>query len=87
VVAAQGHGVRERLRTRVPAWLGRISYSLYVVHIVVMFLLLGALPPAVAVIDVAPAGIVLSLGLATLLQRFVEAPAIALGRHVAHRPI
>jgi peptidoglycan/LPS O-acetylase OafA/YrhL len=80
IVAAQGPGLRQRLRTRVPAWLGRISYSLYVVHIVVLHLLLGVRPAGLPVIDLAPAGIVLSLGLATLMQRYVEAPALALGR-------
>ena len=59
LVAAQGPGLRRRLSTRVPAWLGRISFSLYVVHFVVLRLLLG-LAPGVPVIDIAPAGIALS---------------------------
>jgi peptidoglycan/LPS O-acetylase OafA/YrhL len=83
IVAAQGPGLRQRLSARVPAWLGRISYSLYLVHVVVMHLVLGLRPAGVGVIDLAPLGIALSLALATLMQHYVEAPGIALGRRLA----
>jgi peptidoglycan/LPS O-acetylase OafA/YrhL len=86
LVAAQGPGLRRRLSARVPAWLGRISFSLYVVHLVVLRLLLGLAPAGVPVIDIAPAGIALSLGLATLMQHYIEAPGVALGRGLAQRP-
>lgn len=82
LVAAQGPGLAIWLRGRVPAWLGRISYSLYVIHIVVMHLLAGICPAGVPMIDLAPVGIGLSLALATVMQRYVEVPAVALGRRV-----
>jgi peptidoglycan/LPS O-acetylase OafA/YrhL len=85
IVVAQGHGMRRRLRARLPTWLGRISYSLYLVHLVVLHLLVGLRPAGVPAIALAPAGIVISLGLATLLQRHVEAPASALGHRLGRR--
>jgi peptidoglycan/LPS O-acetylase OafA/YrhL len=86
LVAAQGSGLRRRLSARVPAWLGRISFSLYVVHLVVLRLLLGLAPAGVPVIDIAPVGIAVSLGLAALMHHYVEAPGVALGRRLARRP-
>jgi peptidoglycan/LPS O-acetylase OafA/YrhL len=82
IVIAQSPDVRRRLRSRTAAHLGTISYSLYLIHMPVMILLLRLRPAGVAVIDVAPLGIILSLSLASLMHRYVEAPAIALGRRI-----
>ena len=80
IVAAQGPRTGGWLSGRVPAWLGRISYSLYLVHTVVLKLLVTAAPAGTPPIALAPAGIAISLALATLLQRAVEAPAIRLAK-------
>ena len=80
IVAAQGRGMRGWLSGRVPAWLGRISYSLYLVHCVVLKLIATVWPYGGSPIALAPAGIALSLAAATILQRTVEAPAIRLSK-------
>jgi peptidoglycan/LPS O-acetylase OafA/YrhL len=80
IVVAQGPGMRGWLSGRVPAWLGRISYSLYLVHCVVLKLIATVVPNGGSPILLAPAGIAISLVLATILQRTVEAPAIKLAK-------
>jgi peptidoglycan/LPS O-acetylase OafA/YrhL len=84
------------LRNRpVPAaftWLGRISYSLYLLHVVVLFMIphivpdLGTQPLAVR----AAAGLAYlaaALGLAAVAYRTVEKPGQALGRWLVARPV
>jgi peptidoglycan/LPS O-acetylase OafA/YrhL len=67
----------------VPIWFGRVSYSLYLVHFPIILasvhLLYGRLPlPAILCLSLAT-----SLGVAELMNRFVEQPSIALGRRLA----
>ncbi|MGR4064686.1 MAG: acyltransferase family protein [Vulcanimicrobiaceae bacterium] len=65
-------------------WVGRISYSLYLVHIVVLMVvwrLTGS--PLVAALVFVP----LSLAIADLTYRYVEVPSIALGRRLTARRI
>jgi len=73
------------LRTRPMQYLGRISYSLYLVHALVLLALLhlfyGRLPLAVLLVALWP----LALGLATLGERYVERPSAALGRRLTQR--
>lgn len=73
------------LCTRPLQYLGRISFSLYLVHVTVLLALLhlfyGRLPVAVLLIALWP----LSLWLATLGERYVEQPSIALGRRLTQR--
>jgi peptidoglycan/LPS O-acetylase OafA/YrhL len=79
-----------RLRTPRPlAWLGRVSYSVYLVHFVLIQLLspaltpLGARLPAVAHVPVALAFLGLLLSLSWLTHRYVEVPGQRLGRRTA----
>ena len=78
-------GAATVLCTRPLQYLGRISFSLYLVHAIVLLALLhvfyGRLPAAVLLIALWP----LSLGLATLGERYVERPSIALGRRLTQR--
>lgn len=64
-------------------WLGRVSYSLYLVHtlvqLVALHLLGRVVPPWALLIACVP----LALGLAQLVHRWVELPAIRLGRRLA----
>jgi peptidoglycan/LPS O-acetylase OafA/YrhL len=73
------------LCTRPLQYLGRISFSLYLVHAIVLLALVhlfyGHLPVAVLLIALWP----LSLGLAALGERYVEQPSIALGRRLTQR--
>jgi peptidoglycan/LPS O-acetylase OafA/YrhL len=74
------------LNSRIPQWLGRISYSVYLIHLpifLVMFpLLLERLPFVVAAVAV----IASSLIAATVMHILIEAPAIRLGQRLA-RPL
>lgn len=80
-----------RIETRLTDWLGRISYSVYLLHPVVAELLYRALmrqpvesawrTQHLAVYLVAVA--LLTLGAAAFVFRFVEAPAIRLGHRLA----
>jgi peptidoglycan/LPS O-acetylase OafA/YrhL len=77
----------DRILSRAPLiWLGKISYSLYLVHFVILGSLLYALngmaPIWVSVLPVLPC----SLLSAALLQRYVEAPFIRLSHRHAPSP-
>jgi peptidoglycan/LPS O-acetylase OafA/YrhL len=63
----------------VPQWLGRVSYSLYLSHTLVIWGL-QLLTPAYWSWFAVPASFVV----AEMLARFVEAPSIALSRRVGH---
>jgi peptidoglycan/LPS O-acetylase OafA/YrhL len=68
------------LRGRLCQWLGRISYSVYVWHAVVLAGIVRALPGGVAPFALAPVGIGLTLLVGHLSYRYVERPAVAWGR-------
>lgn len=77
-------GAAERLLlTPIPRFLGRISYSLYLTHVIVIASIVhafaGAVPLAVALAVALPTLIVV----ADLSQRFVEAPSQQLGKRLA----
>lgn len=66
-------------------WLGRISYSLYLTHVVVLLVLLHLLHGVVPTVWLLLALIPLSLAVAHLTYHLVERPAIRLG-HRLTRP-
>ena len=73
------------LSAKAPVWLGRVSYSLYLVHLP---LLIGAVHLADGVLPLwltIPAVIVASLLIAEAMHRAVEMPSIRLGRFLAGR--
>ena len=68
-------------------YLGRVSYSLYLVHIPVILLVAGRVPADthwVTMITVAAGCTVVSLAIATLFEKIVEIPSQRLGRRMAH---
>jgi peptidoglycan/LPS O-acetylase OafA/YrhL len=73
---------REKRYPGVLLWLGRISYSLYLVHSVVLYTVpeIPGQPLATALITVAATVVV-----SWLTYRFIEQPAIDLGRAVTQR--
>jgi peptidoglycan/LPS O-acetylase OafA/YrhL len=73
--------VRSWLEISPLLWLGRQSYSLYLVHlplIMVVFIAFGGAVPLLAVAAVAP----LALVLAWAFHRWVEAPSVAITQHL-----
>lgn len=79
------HSARARQVLRVPVltWLGKISYSLYLVHLVVLLSLVHALHGLLPVPVILGIGVLASLAIAELTNRGLELPANALGKRLA----
>jgi peptidoglycan/LPS O-acetylase OafA/YrhL len=73
------------LTHRISIWLGRISYSLYLVHAAVLLSFVHLLYGSVPIVGIWAMTVVVSLALATLSYRYVELPAIALGKRLTRR--
>jgi peptidoglycan/LPS O-acetylase OafA/YrhL len=86
IVAALGSpAVIAVLSHRVPVWLGRISYSLYLVHAAVLLTVVHLLYGKIPLVGIWLITIATSLVLATLCHRYVEQPGITLGKALARR--
>jgi peptidoglycan/LPS O-acetylase OafA/YrhL len=81
--AAFSDVVRNALDRAPLRWLGKISYSLYLIHFIVLFAVLYAFRAEVTLPRVLIAAPTLSILAATLLYRFVEVPSIAWGHRVS----
>jgi peptidoglycan/LPS O-acetylase OafA/YrhL len=66
-------------------WLGKISYSLYLVHLVVLFGMLYTLQGRVPKSGIVAMSLLMSLMLAALFHRLVESPSLELGRKLEQR--
>jgi peptidoglycan/LPS O-acetylase OafA/YrhL len=79
---ANGSGFARALLHPVPRWLGKVSYSLYLIHVPILVtaitLLHGRVPHAAILAGV----VALSLLAAALFHRFVEVPSMRLGRRL-----
>jgi len=88
VMALEIPSVSAMLNRSVLQWLGRISYSLYLIHTPILYVTFYALLGRVPFLFIVLTVIAISLGMATLMYRFVEVPAIKLGQRIARvRPI
>jgi peptidoglycan/LPS O-acetylase OafA/YrhL len=85
VFALCSHRIQSLLGQPVVQWLGRISYSLYLSHGVILLLLINLLYPRVSFVKIVFACIPVTFLLATLLYYFVERPAIRISRIVGRR--
>jgi peptidoglycan/LPS O-acetylase OafA/YrhL len=78
--------VSRLMMTPVLQWLGRISYSLYLTHLIVLltmyYTVRGLMPPQIISLFL---GVPIALVVAHLFTRFVDAPSIRLSRQVARR--
>lgn len=78
----------EKFSHRLPAFLGKISYSLYLVHIPVVLILAGRLGYGVSklqIVGTSLACLTVSLLIATAMERWVEFPSQQLGRRLGSR--
>ena len=75
--------VRTFLRHSTTLWLGKVSYSLYLVHLVVLIATVYLLHKLLPLAAILPLVVVLSLLAAELLNRTVELPSSALGKRLA----
>jgi peptidoglycan/LPS O-acetylase OafA/YrhL len=85
LLAVSSDTLRRFLLLPLPQFLGRISYSLYLVHATVLFALVHVFYGHVALIALLPAYLVLSVGVATLMHRYIELPTMARGKLLAAR--
>ena len=81
IVAIGASGVFDHalLRT-IPVWLGRVSYSLYLIHLVVLLTLVHLFIQRMPLIGILCCAVVLSLLIAEVMYRWVEKPSIAAGK-------
>ena len=98
---ASEHGAIRLLRNGSAISLGNVSYSLYLVHFPVAIMVAKMLSrifsdgtnPITATVVLMVFGLAVSLGLASLIYRFIEIPSIAFGKKVSkhigsyHAPI
>jgi peptidoglycan/LPS O-acetylase OafA/YrhL len=83
VGALNSSGAGRLLRTRPLQFLGEISYSLYLLHFVVLLVVVHLLYPRVEGPGLIISVITVSIGLAFLVHRAVERPGIVAGRRLA----
>ena len=67
----------------VPAYFGRISYSLYLIHVVIIVAVVRALHSSVSIFASLCIAVTASILIADLMQRFVEKPFTNFGRTLA----
>lgn len=73
---------RAFLHTSLLQWLGRISYSLYLINAPILFGTLFTFHLHAPLLLLLLVSITVSLGVATLMHRWIELPAIALGKRL-----
>lgn len=77
---------RRVLAARPLQWLGTVSYSLYLTHMVVLMAAVHALHAYLPLPAILGLVIPLALAVAALSYRWIEEPSIALGRRLARAP-
>lgn len=81
IIAALGSSrLSSVLRIGAISWIGRISYSLYLVHFTVLFTLVYALYGVVPVWSIWLVTLIVSIAAASLSYLWIEVPSIRLGR-------
>jgi peptidoglycan/LPS O-acetylase OafA/YrhL len=83
VIAAADPNVRTWLQRRTPQFLGKISYSLYLVHVPVLLALVHSLYSVIPLAAILPIYLVLAFSFAYLFHRAVEVPSMQLGSRLS----
>lgn len=85
-VLANAH-VKSALEHSWFVWFGKVSYSLYLIHLLVFLSLVNLFGDAIPTLPLVGLAIVVSLGAAEVMNRIVEKPADALGKRLTqNRP-
>ena len=92
-ILASEHGRIRLLRSGCAISLGNVSYSLYLIHFPIAVMVAKILSkifsdgtnPITATVVLMLFSLTMSLGLATLIYRFIEIPSIAFGKNVSKR--
>jgi peptidoglycan/LPS O-acetylase OafA/YrhL len=87
LVSMFSQNIRNALRSRVPEFLGRISFSLYLTHATVMFTLVNLLYGKMSNLAISGIAVVVSLGVGYVFCLVVEEPALRLGKRLGTRKI
>lgn len=82
VLAQQPGAFRNALRRPVPLWLGRVSFSLYLIHLPICAALVHLLHRSAPLLAIMAPALPLSLAAAWALHRLAEAPAQKLARRL-----
>jgi peptidoglycan/LPS O-acetylase OafA/YrhL len=72
------------LETPLPAWLGKVSYSLYLIHVPAMLTVFYLFPGAPYLLN-AGISLLCALAMAEVLYRRIEAPSMRIGRNWARQ--
>lgn len=85
VLALFSASVGRFLQSRIPLYLGRISYSVYLLHGTILFTLLSTLGHRLTPLALGAIYLTMTLGLAHLFCILVEEPALRMGKALAAR--
>lgn len=73
----------ESLSHTIPVWLGRVSYSLYLMHMPVFYVMMHLFWAKMPLIALLACSVLVALLVSELTYRYVEKPAMFLGRRLA----
>jgi peptidoglycan/LPS O-acetylase OafA/YrhL len=85
VVALCSAAARRMLDCSAIQWLGEVSYSLYLCHVVVLLSLINLLYPRLSFTSIVVLAVPAIYAVSVLLHRFVERPAMVLGRTIGRQ--
>jgi peptidoglycan/LPS O-acetylase OafA/YrhL len=86
ILAIDSRGLRSLLESAIPQYLGRISYSLYLIHLPIILVIAPILIDRVSFPGLVVAIMAVSLAAASVMHAVVEVPSIKLGHRLAKRP-
>jgi peptidoglycan/LPS O-acetylase OafA/YrhL len=85
IILVQDPRLKLGLNSALPQYLGRISYSMYLVHYTVLFAVFDLAYPAVPIIGLAILSVIATLIVSHLFCIFIEEPSHAAGKHLSNR--